>query len=90
MVTGRRTSRAALKTLRKAAKERGFVVVQPTKGSGKSLGKGSREAWALYDNSGRELARSLFQQHPGDMTWYVARSIEEAFEKHLGKGRLDK
>jgi hypothetical protein len=89
-VRGSRTSRAALKILRKAAKERGFVVEQPTKGSGKSLGKGSHEAWALCDNSGRELARSLFPQHPGDMTWYVTRSIEEAFEEHLGKGWLDK
>jgi hypothetical protein len=86
VVRGRRTSRAALKALRKAAKERGFVVEQPTKGSGKSLGKGSHEAWALYGNSGRELARSLFPQHPGDMTWYLTRSIEEAFEEHLGRG----
>lgn len=87
---GQRTPQQALKLLREAARARDYTVEQPKKSGGKSIGKGSHEAWAIYDEDGNELARSLFPGHRRDMSPTVTRSIEEAFEEHLGKGWMDK
>ena len=90
MVKGQRTPQQALKRLREAAGAKGYTVKQPTKSGGKSIGKGSHEAWAIYNEDGHELARSLFPGHRRDMSPTVTKSIEEAFEKHLGEGWMDK
>jgi hypothetical protein len=89
MVSGQCSVREALKALRKAAKAAGYTVAQPTKARGRTIGKGSHQAWALYDSQGHEVARSLFPTHSGTMSPSVTRSIEQAFEEFLGKGWLD-
>lgn len=84
-----RTAAAALAALRKAARRKGYQVRPNTDTQGNSRGKGSHVAFGLYDE-GVLLARSLFPQHPGDMTKKTTGSIESAFEPHLGKGWMDK
>jgi hypothetical protein len=90
MVNGQRTPQQALKFLRKAAKVKGYTVAQPRKDGGKSVGKGSHEAWAIYDKDDKEIARCLVPGHRGDMSHTVTESIEGAFEEYLGKGWMDK
>lgn len=89
MVTGPRTARQVLRALRGKAQAAGYTVEQPSKGGGRIIGKGSHQAWALYDAEGRELARSLVPGHAGDLSMTVIRSIERAFQPWLGEGWLD-
>lgn len=42
------------------------------------------------DDTGNEVARGGLTKHPGDMSWTVTRSFEEAFEKVLGEGWMDR
>lgn len=89
MVRGMRTAAEALAALRKAARQKGYQVRPITDPHGNTRGKGSHVAYGLYDGSGL-LARSLFPQHPGDMSKKVTASIESAFADHLGVGWMDR
>jgi hypothetical protein len=85
MARGMKTATDALAALRKAARRKGYQVKLITDPQGNTRGKGSHIAYGLYDGD-TLLARSLFPQHPGDMTKKTTGSIETAFELHLGKG----
>jgi hypothetical protein len=91
MVKRPRSARQALALLRKAARNRGLTVDQVVNpATGKPRGKGSHEVWALYDGQGAEIARGALTKHPGEMSWAVTRSFEEAFQEVLGEGWMDR
>ena len=80
-----------LALLRRTARSRGFTVEQvihPT--TGKPRGKGSHEVWAIHDSQGTEIARGALTKHPGEMSWAVTRSFENAFQHVLGEGWMDR
>jgi hypothetical protein len=86
-----RSARQALALLRRAARDKGFTVEQIVNpATGKPRGKGSHEVWALYDGQGTEVARSALTKHPGEMSWTVTRTFEEAFQGVLGEGWMDR
>src|SRR5258708_7399960 len=69
----------------------GFTVEQVVNpATGKPRGKGSHEVWALYNRQGAEVARGALTKHPGEMSWAVTRTFEEAFQKVLGEGWMDR
>jgi hypothetical protein len=52
----------------------------------KHRGKGSHRRFRLLDAQGREVARFGLVSHPGDMSWTVNRSVEQALEDVFGEG----
>jgi uncharacterized cupin superfamily protein len=91
MVKRPRSARQALSLLRKTARDRGFTVDQVVNpATGKPRGKGSHEVWALYDDQDTEIARGAWTKHPGEMSWAVTRAFEEAFQRVLGEGWMDR
>jgi len=85
------SARQALSLLRKAARDKGFTVEQVVNpATGKPRGKGSHEVWALYNRQGAEVVRGALTKHPGEMSWAVTRTFEEAFQKVLGEGWMDR
>lgn len=91
MVYGKKSAKQALACLRKVARRKGYSVEQVVNpATGRPRGNGSHEIWALMDDTGNEIARGGLTKHPGDMSWTVTRSFEEAFEKILGEGWMDR
>lgn len=90
MVQGPKTAKEALAALRKAARGHDYIVKQILDPRGKPRGKGSHEAWGLYDQEGDLLGRSQLTKHPGAMSMTVTRSFEEAFESALGERWMEK
>ena len=90
MVKGPKTSRQALSLLRRAARGKYTVAQVVDPATGRPRGKGSHEVWALHDADGDEVARGAVTKHPGEMSWAVTRAFEEAFERVLGEGWMDR
>jgi hypothetical protein len=90
VVKGQKTPKEALAALRKAARNKDYTVRQILDPRGRPRGKGSHEAWGLYDAEGDLVARSQLTKHPGAMSPTVTRSFEEAFESALGERWMEK
>lgn len=91
MVKGPRSARHALTLLRRATRAKGLTVEQVVNlATGKPRGKGSHEVWAVHDGRGTEIARRALAKHPGEMSWTVTRTFEEAFQQVLGEGWMDR
>ncbi len=74
----------ALRLIRKLARERDLTV-----GEQKGRGKGSHRRFQILNAQGGEVARFGLVSHPGDMSWTVSRSVEEALEHIFGEGWMD-
>jgi len=74
----------ALRLIRKRARELNLAVEEQ-----KGRGKGSHRLFRLVDADGAEVARFGLVSHPGDMSWTVTRSVEEALEEVFGEGWMD-
>ncbi|MGH3446770.1 MAG: hypothetical protein ACRDQA_01995 [Nocardioidaceae bacterium] len=85
MVDARKTTKQALKMMRRHARRHGCTIEKLPK-----RGKGSHTIWAVVDGEGNEVGRAGLTGHPGEMSWTVTRSTEEALEHLFGKGWLDK
>lgn len=85
MVEGRKSAGEVLKLIRKQARKNGWTVEQLPK-----RGKGSHAIWIVINEHGEEIGRVGLVGHPGDMSWKVTRSNEEALEPIFGKGWMDK
>jgi hypothetical protein len=92
VVQGPKKADEAVRLLRQAArrKNKAWTVAQVTGRRGQARGKGSHVMWAVYDATGKELARSSVTTHPGDMSWTVTRGFETDFEDLFGKGWMDR
>lgn len=90
MVKGPKTAKQALTLLRRAARAHGYTVRQILDPRGKPRGKGSHEAWGLYDADGNLIARSQLTKHSGAMSMTVTENFEKAFESPLGEGWMEK
>jgi hypothetical protein len=70
----------ALRLIRTMARDHDLTLHEQ-----KGRGKGSHRRFRLLDGQGREVARFGLVSHPGDMSWTVTRSLEEALAEVFGE-----
>lgn len=85
MVNARKTTKQALRLIRRNARQHGWTTHQLP-----ARGKGSHTIWVVLDEDGTEVGRVGLTGHTGEMSWHVTRSIEQALEPLFGKGWMDK
>jgi hypothetical protein len=76
---------AALATIRRHAREKGFAVRELPR-----RGKGSHRIFVVVDSSGAELARFGLTGHRRELSWKVLTELEKALAPSFGEGWMEK